>query len=149
MIVLNTKEAMLELLEEIEETRTSRRGLDPHDNPVLDVLADMPNRQGDHLRYEQLAPRATFDVTGYPIRVGALEDIISSKEWPNRPKYHEALPELHATRDARTPGARPPARPSDPAPGDGQPLNGGGAGTSPAFPLAPAPTSGDLLTSPP
>jgi hypothetical protein len=69
----------------------------------FDVLADLANRQGDHLRYEQLAPRAlTFDVTGYPIRVAALDDIISSKEWANRPKDHEALPELRAIRDART-----------------------------------------------
>ena len=30
--VLNTKEAMLEFLDEIEETRRSGRSLDPHDN---------------------------------------------------------------------------------------------------------------------
>jgi len=30
--VLNTKEAMLEFLEEVEETRRSGRSLDPHDN---------------------------------------------------------------------------------------------------------------------
>jgi len=69
----------------------------------FDVLAEIPNRQGDYLRYDQLAPRAvTIDVTGQPVRVAALDDIISSKEWANRPKDHAALPELRAIRDAQT-----------------------------------------------
>lgn len=63
----------------------------------LDVLADIPNRLGDDLRYEDLIPRAlTIDVRGQPARVAALSDIIASKEWANRPKDHQALPELWA-----------------------------------------------------
>jgi hypothetical protein len=33
---------------------------------------------------------------GFAIRVAALEDIIASKEWANRPKDQAALPELRA-----------------------------------------------------
>jgi hypothetical protein len=37
----------------------------------LDVLADIPNRLGDHLRYEDLIARAlTIDVRGQPAHVG-------------------------------------------------------------------------------
>ncbi len=69
----------------------------------FDVLAEIPNRQGDHLRYDQLAPRAlSIDVTGKPVRVAALDDVISSKEWANRAKDQAALPELRAIRDAQT-----------------------------------------------
>lgn len=68
----------------------------------FDVLADIPDRRGDRLRYEDLAPRAlTFDVTGHPIRVAALSDVIASKEWADRPKDHQALPELRAILEAQ------------------------------------------------
>jgi hypothetical protein len=39
------------------------------------------------------------------VRVAGLGDIIASKEWANRPKDREALPELHELRDR---AARPP-----------------------------------------
>ena len=46
----------------------------------LDVLAAIPNRLGDRLRYEDLSPRAlTIDVRGQPAPVAALDDVIASK----------------------------------------------------------------------
>ena len=67
----------------------------------FDVLADIPDRAGRHLDYDELEPRSSVvryeDIT---IRVASLEDIIASKEWANRPKDHEALPELRRLRDA-------------------------------------------------
>jgi hypothetical protein len=33
--------------------------------------------------------------------MAALDDIIASKEWADRPKDREALPELRALRDGR------------------------------------------------
>lgn len=72
----------------------------------LDVLADIPNRQGVHLRYEDLIPRALrIDVRGQPVQVAALSDIIASKEWANRPKDHQALPELRAIQQHPNHGA--------------------------------------------
>lgn len=77
----------------------------------FDVLADMPDRQGQRLRYEDLAPRAvTIRFGNSEVRVAALEDIIASKEWADRPKDHDALPELHAINSRR--GTDPP----EPAP---------------------------------
>ena len=59
----------------------------------FDVLAEIPDRRGDRLRYEDLAPRAlTFDVTGHPIRVAALSDVIASKEWPTAPRTTRPSP---------------------------------------------------------
>lgn len=66
----------------------------------FDVLADIPDRSGHHLRYEQLAPRASIvRYKGIEIRVASLDDVIASKEWADRPKDHAALPELRALRD--------------------------------------------------
>jgi hypothetical protein len=65
----------------------------------FDVLADMPDRHGRRVTYEDLAPRCiTIGVGGLSIRVADLDDVIASKEWANRPKDHEALPELRAIR---------------------------------------------------
>lgn len=66
----------------------------------MDVLVDIPNRAGKHLRYEDLES-AAVEVTsaGLSIRVAGLADIIASKEWANRPKDREALPELYELRD--------------------------------------------------
>ena len=68
----------------------------------LDVLADIPDRGGQRLGYDQLAERAQLVTTtdGIALRVAALEDIIASKEWADRPKDHEALGELYQLRDA-------------------------------------------------
>lgn len=70
----------------------------------FDVLADMPDRAGRHLRYEELAPRANILRYGaIDVRVASLDDVIASKEWADRPKDHDALPELRRLRDAATP----------------------------------------------
>jgi hypothetical protein len=70
------------------------------DAGALDVLVDMPNRQGHHLTYTELSRDAEqLDFAGVAIRVAGLEAIIESKEWADRPKDHEALPELYVLRD--------------------------------------------------
>lgn len=67
----------------------------------LDVLADIPDRNGRHLSYEELASRADqLNLDGVVVQVAAIEDIIASKEWADRPKDHDALPELRRLRDA-------------------------------------------------
>jgi hypothetical protein len=72
----------------------------------FDVLADLPDRTGRHRRYEELAPRSvTMDAGGLSIRVAALDDVIASKEWADRPKDHEALPELRTERGPHREGA--------------------------------------------
>jgi len=67
----------------------------------LDVLADLPAADGRRIPYEELARRATtIHGEGFVIRAAALDDIIASKEWANRKKDHEALPELYELRAA-------------------------------------------------
>jgi len=46
-------------------------------------------------------------VTGKPVHVAALDDVISSKEWANRAKDQAALPELRAICDAQTQRRKP------------------------------------------
>jgi predicted nucleotidyltransferase len=61
----------------------------------FDVLTDLPARDGRRLRYRDLIGRAELqDVSGITVRVAALEDVIASKEWADRPKDREALDEL-------------------------------------------------------
>lgn len=61
----------------------------------FDVLADLPSRGSAHLTYDDLAARATtVTLYGLRVQVASLADIIASKEWANRPKDHQALPEL-------------------------------------------------------
>jgi hypothetical protein len=61
----------------------------------LDVLTAIPTRDGGRARYEELVERAKpLDFGGVPVMVAALGDIIASKEWADRPKDREALPEL-------------------------------------------------------
>jgi len=70
----------------------------------LDVLADIPDRQGRHLSYEELATRAAeLDLDGLVLRVAALEDVIASKEWADRPKDRAALDELRSLRQRDSP----------------------------------------------
>jgi hypothetical protein len=74
------------------------------DAGALDILIDMPNRQGRHLTYVELSGDAEqLNVSGVAIRVAGLEAIIESKEWADRPKDHQALPELYVLRDRRGP----------------------------------------------
>lgn len=61
----------------------------------LDVLTTIPTRDGGRARYEELVGRAkSLDFGGVPVLVAALGDIIASKEWADRAKDREALPEL-------------------------------------------------------
>lgn len=61
----------------------------------FDVLADMPGRDGTRYGYDDLLPRSvTLKVNGVGVLVAALDDVIASKEFADRPKDHEALPEL-------------------------------------------------------
>lgn len=92
----------------------------------FDVLADLPDRRGRHLGYEDLTARAvTIDLAGLPVQVAALDDVIASKEWADRPKDHQALPELRQLRRAQIAGdreletSRPHEWPEPPGPGPG------------------------------
>ncbi len=68
----------------------------------FDVLADLPTREGRRLRYGDLIERAgTQPLHGVAVRVAALDDIIASKEWADRPKDHEALTELRDLASGR------------------------------------------------
>lgn len=70
----------------------------------LDVLAEIPDRTGRRLRYEALLERSTVtQLSGRTVCIASLDDIIASKEWANRPKDHDALPELRRLRDAQNP----------------------------------------------
>jgi hypothetical protein len=44
----------------------------------FDVLADLPDRRGRHLGYEDLTGRAVTDLGGLSVRVAALDDVIAS-----------------------------------------------------------------------
>ena len=57
---------------------------------------------GHIVPFEELVTRATaIPYNGVTIRLASLEDIITAKEHADRPKDHEALPELRALRDTR------------------------------------------------
>jgi hypothetical protein len=65
----------------------------------LDILNEMPTRDGRRQRYEDLTGRAVEVVIGCTaVRLASLDDVISSKEWADRPKDREALPELYDLR---------------------------------------------------
>lgn len=62
---------------------------------AVDVLKNIPDREGAHLDYDRLAARSTaVDVDGVIVQIASLEDIIASKRWADRPKDREALVEL-------------------------------------------------------
>ena len=70
------------------------------DGGDLDVLADIPDRDGRHLSYRELVGRASeLNLDGIVVRVAALDEVIASKEWADRPKDRDALPELRALID--------------------------------------------------
>jgi hypothetical protein len=61
----------------------------------LDVLRHLRDRTGARLAYEELEPRsATIHVIGREVRLAGLGDIIASKQFADRDKDHEALPEV-------------------------------------------------------
>ncbi len=61
----------------------------------FDVLADLRTSDGRRLLYDDLISRAGAQpLHGVVVRVAALDDIIASKEWADRPKDHDALSEL-------------------------------------------------------
>lgn len=63
----------------------------------FDVLADMPDRTGRGRGYSELVGQATNkDFAGTTVIVAALDDVIDSKRWANRPKDQAALLELDA-----------------------------------------------------
>jgi predicted nucleotidyltransferase len=73
----------------------------------LDVLVDIPGRNGERRLYEDLAAGSrALDYAGIAVRVAGLSDIIASKEWVHRPKDLEALPELYELRDRAERSAR-------------------------------------------
>ncbi|HSH62186.1 MAG TPA: hypothetical protein VK988_21565 [Acidimicrobiales bacterium] len=62
-------------------------------------MTDVPDRDGRHMRYAELIGRASeLHLDGIVVRVAALDDVIASKEWANRPKDRDALPELRSLR---------------------------------------------------
>jgi hypothetical protein len=65
----------------------------------LDVLVDIPDRSGRGMRFDELISRAAVqDVNGRTVRIAAVDDLIASKEWADRPKDRETLPELRALK---------------------------------------------------
>ena len=81
----------------------------------LDILVELPARDGHRLSYEDLLPRAVeahYGADRIVVRIAALDDIIASKQWADRPKDRDALPELLAmrneTQDKNSPRDKPP-----------------------------------------
>jgi hypothetical protein len=57
------------------------------------------------------------DVGGSTVTVASIDDVIASKQWANRPKDRDALPELIAIRD-RLAAEAAMNEPTDPRTGD-------------------------------
>lgn len=98
----------------------------------LDVLQDMPDRDGRPHRYEHYVERAaTHRFASVTVVVADLGDIVASKEFSNRDKDKEALPEL---RDLlrRSPGTARSTRPTSRRSGDDRRLANGLDLSSPA-----------------
>lgn len=67
----------------------------------LDVLVDLRDASGGHHPYTDLIKRASaISVGGLTVRLAALGDIVASKQYADRPKDRDALPELLALLDA-------------------------------------------------
>jgi hypothetical protein len=93
----------------------------------LDLLVDIPSRDGHRLLYGDVVRRAVTLVASDEVTVvvADLQDIIASKEWANRPKDREALPELRGLvaqmelDEAPRPAKEPPIRLESEGPGLG------------------------------
>ncbi len=67
----------------------------------VDVLAYLRDRTGRHVDFTDLGPRAsTTRIGDVAVRVAGLDDIIASKQFANRDKDRDALPELESLRDS-------------------------------------------------
>ncbi len=67
----------------------------------IDVLVGIPNEQGLPVTFDALREHAqTIVAFDRAITVASLDDIITSKEYANRRKDADALPELRRLRDA-------------------------------------------------
>lgn len=72
------------------------------DAGAFDVLSGLRDLTGRLVPYDELARREQLiQGAGFTVHVAALEDIIAAKEYADRPKDREALPELWAIRDAQ------------------------------------------------
>lgn len=61
----------------------------------VDVLTVLPGPGGRCLHYDDLAEGAYLAVIeGMTARVASLDDVITTKQWANRPKDRQVLPEL-------------------------------------------------------
>jgi len=69
------------------------------DSGSIDILSDIPARDGQPVPYAELRNRATFAPTNeLRIPVASLDDIIDSKIHADRVKDRDALPELRDLR---------------------------------------------------
>lgn len=69
------------------------------DSGSVDILRNLPDANGKLLPIEDIPSLSVTTDAGLVIRLGTLSAIIESKEWSNRPKDLEALPELRQLRD--------------------------------------------------
>lgn len=59
----------------------------------FDVLVGIPDRNGRVMPYDELIARAEEQrLHGVVVHTGALDDIVASKQWADRPKDRRALP---------------------------------------------------------
>lgn len=65
----------------------------------VDILRNLPDAKGQLLPIAKIPSLPVTTENGLVIRLGTLAAIIESKEWSNRPKDVEALPELRQLRD--------------------------------------------------
>jgi hypothetical protein len=66
----------------------------------IDVLSSLRDVAGRSVDFAELAERSSRTVIdGVAVRLAALDDIIQSKRFADRPKDREALPELERLRD--------------------------------------------------
>ena len=69
----------------------------------LDVLMVLRRRDGARVTYEELSPRAAeLHVDGIAVWVAALEDIIESKEFADRPRTERPRPRARSTACSAT-----------------------------------------------
>lgn len=73
------------------------------DAGAVDVLTELPDRDGRRRSYQELAiRRVAQEIGGVIVQLAALDDIVTSKEFADRPKDHDALPELRQLQSRPT-----------------------------------------------